>query len=151
MLPRSAVPTETSWCEGGGGGSGGGSDTEPCAPKTTIRCKVRWRQQKMSPRLIGSHALTWGEPPGEKPWLETGEVGDWLAEDPTLWRYCCREAAWHETTYPCYSDRSAVLLKSVDSLCADPFILYMKLYWRHCFDSFSFVTQDESILPHLCP
>ena len=37
--------------------------------------------------------VTWGELPGEKPWLETGEVGDWFAEDPTLLRYCCREEA----------------------------------------------------------
>lgn len=32
--------------------------------------------------------LTCGELPGEKPWLETGEVGDWVAGDPALVRYC---------------------------------------------------------------
>lgn len=54
----------------------------------------RWSLYRVSQQLVGSHALTWGEPPGEKPWLETGEVGDWLAEDPTLLRYCWREEAW---------------------------------------------------------
>lgn len=32
--------------------------------------------------------LTCGELPGEKPWLETGEVGDWVAGDPAPVRYC---------------------------------------------------------------
>lgn len=39
-----------------------------------------------------TESLTWGELPGEKPWLETGEVGDWLAGDPALLRYCWSEA-----------------------------------------------------------
>lgn len=36
----------------------------------------------------GRGGLTCGELPGEKPWLETGEVGDWVAGDPALVRYC---------------------------------------------------------------
>lgn len=40
---------------------------------------------------LGGWALTWGEPPGEKPWLETGEVGDWVAGEPVWLRYCWRE------------------------------------------------------------
>lgn len=39
-----------------------------------------------------TESLTWGELPGEKPWLETGEVGDWLAGEPALLRYCWSEA-----------------------------------------------------------
>jgi len=31
--------------------------------------------------------LTCGEPPGEKPWLDTGDVGDWLVEEPVWLRY----------------------------------------------------------------
>lgn len=40
---------------------------------------------------LGGWALTWGEPLGEKPWLETGEVGDWVAGEPVWLRYCWRE------------------------------------------------------------
>lgn len=51
--------------------------------------------QKQSPSPdsseLGGWALTWGEPPGEKPWLETGEVGDWVAGEPVWLRYCWRE------------------------------------------------------------
>lgn len=54
-----------------------------------------WSWNRAGQQPVSSHALTWGEPPGEKPWLETGEVGDWLAEDPTLLRYCWREEAWY--------------------------------------------------------
>lgn len=54
----------------------------------------RWCSYRASQQLAFSVTLTWGEPPGEKPWLETGEVGDWLADDPTLLRYWWREAAW---------------------------------------------------------
>lgn len=42
----------------------------------------------------GDSALTWGEPPGEKPWLETGEVGDWLAGEPVWLRYCWKQEAF---------------------------------------------------------
>lgn len=74
---------------------------------------------KMSQQLISPHALTWGEPPGEKPWLETGEVGDWLAEDPTLLRYCWREEAWYKRIHLNYSHWGCSVLRAL-VLCEPP-------------------------------
>ena len=71
------------------------------------------KTERASRSPAASHALTWGEPPGEKPWLETGEVGDWLAEDPTLLRYCWREEAWYKRTPLSYWQREGYLLVSV--------------------------------------
>lgn len=62
---------------------------------------VRWhgagtRTDKATRDRTQLGTLTCGELPGEKPWLETGEVGDWLAGEPALVRYCGRPGACND-------------------------------------------------------
>lgn len=61
----------------------------------TESCDVDERPKAQQANMVrGDSALTWGEPPGEKPWLETGEVGDWLAGEPVWLRYCWKQEAF---------------------------------------------------------
>ena len=95
-LPRSAVNT-----------------TEATREKPRLRTGIH-KSSLNRLRCVGTSlggaapGLTWGEPPGEKPWLETGDVGDWLAEDPILLRYWDEAWHWHRrqlfrTTAPTHS------------------------------------------------
>ncbi len=93
FLPRSAHVNTVQAAVGG----------QPQSYSATIRTTMQGDGDVYTEPLTASHALTWGEPPGEKPWLETGEVGDWLAEDPTLLRYCWREEAWYKRICLSYS------------------------------------------------